>query len=151
MVVREIPGAASRCFQTPLDRVHELHGGADGCPSIGGVARVERALELIERAGRGRRALVKQPESAAQDRAARFRQQRRRANSRSEVHTVDYPIAIEAAAELRKPSGARLKPVLHEEREVRTADRLRRGRAEGELSGKRAVGPLDEHWAAVAR
>ena len=125
-------------------------GGAIGVtPSIG-EARIDRRLELREGARRRRRALVEQSEAAAQDRAARLVQPHRRADARRQVEPADNAVAIEPAAELRRPPRVRLKPILDEQRDVGAGDGLRRRSGEIQPARQRAVRALDQHRPAGA-
>ena len=138
MVVADVPRPAARRLQI-RGRVDERDRRAERRDAVAREARVERALELVERAGRRRRPLVRTARTRRAGRRCRSVQQHRRADARRHVETIDDAVAIEPAAELEVPAGVRLKPILREERDVGAADRLRR-RAR-EKSSRRASVP----------
>ena len=149
MVVADVPRAAARRLQIG-GRVRDERRRCQR-HTVGAEPRVDRVPELIERAGRGRRALEEQPEAAAQRRAARLREQHRRADARRHVELFGDAVAIQPAAELQIPARARLISILREERRVGAAHQLRRQRPIIEPARERSVGALDQHRPAHAR
>ena len=151
MVVTDVPGAAARGVEIRHLHVHEARRRTERRDAVGGHARVESALELIERAHGRWCPFIKETEPAAQHRAARAVQQHRGPDPRGHVESIDDAVAIDAAAELEEPPRIRLKPILHEQRHISASDRLRRLGREVEPPGEAAVDALDQHRLARAR
>ena len=151
VIESEVPGAAAR-------RPQILHGRRERC----GRSERGRPIQLIplvddvwkhgEGADRGRSALVKQPEAAANNRGAGLVEQQRAADTRRDVEAIDHAVAIHAQAELHIPARIRLIPILREQRHVGRALRLpRQPWRKRQRPRQRAVSTLDQHRPAQAR
>src|SRR6185436_6507601 len=116
-----VPGPGPRRLEASGD-ADELDRWSDRRHAVAGKPRIDRGLELREGARHRGRALVEQSEAAVQDGASGVVQPHRRADARRHVEPADYAVAIEPAAEFRRPPRVRLKPILDEERDVGAGD-----------------------------